>query len=190
MNKSSTISKGLRLHSTLTLTGDGLPLGILRSQCYAPELKPERKGKDCRNIPIEEKETFRWIEGMRDCMEVISDMPNTFCVVVMDREGDFFELFDVQRQDPCVDILVRAQHDRHTGEDLSLFEMAEQSSVKFRLRIDIPRRRKRKKNGRRPARAQQGARQAEVAVRYTPAKINPPSWGVSSKKNRYYSVMQ
>ncbi len=182
MNKTSTISKGLHLHSTLSFTADGLPLGILNAQCYAPELKPERKGKDYRNIPIEEKDTFHWIEGMRDCIEVIRDMPNTSGVVMMDREGDFFDLFDAWRQNPRVDLLVRAQHDRRTGEDLSLFEMVEQSPVQFRLRIDIPRRSARGRKSKRPPRARRMARQAEVAVRYTPAKICPPSWGLSSKK--------
>jgi hypothetical protein len=181
-NHTSTESSGLRLHSTLAITVDGLPLGILRGQCYAPELKPERKGKDHRTIPIEEKETFRWIEGLRDCMEVIGDMPNTSGVAVMDREGDFFELFDEWRQNPRVDLLIRAQHDRRTGEDLSLFEMVEQSPVQFRMRIDIPRYSARRKKAGRLARKKSSARQAEVAVRYTSANLLPPRWGLNSGK--------
>jgi len=181
-NHTSTISKGLHLHSTLAITVDGLPLGILRGQCYAPELKPERKGKDHRTIPIEEKETFRWIEGLRDCMEVIGDMPNTTGVAIMDREGDFFELFDEWRQKPRVDLLIRAQHDRRTGEDLSLFEMVEQSQVQFRMRIDIPRYSARRKKAGRLARKKSSARQAAVAIRYTSANLLPPRWGLNSGK--------
>ncbi len=181
-NNTSTENRGLRLHSTMAITTDGLPLGILRGQCYAPELKPERKGKDRRTIPIEEKETFRWIEGLRDCMEVIKDMPSTSGVAVMDREGDFFELFDEWRQNPRVDLLIRAQHDRRTGEDLSLFEMVEQSPIQFRLRIDIPRYSARRKKAGRSARKKSSARQAEVAVRYTSANLLPPRWGLNSGK--------
>jgi len=33
----------------------------------------------------------------------------------MDREADFFELFDEQRQGGRVDLLVRAKHDRATS---------------------------------------------------------------------------
>ncbi|WP_419632735.1 hypothetical protein, partial [Thiolapillus sp.] len=32
--------------------------------------------------------------------------------LVCDREADFFELFDEQRQNPGVDLLIRAQYDR------------------------------------------------------------------------------
>ena len=181
-NHTSTESRGLRLHSTMAITTDGVPLGILRGQCYAPELKPERKEKDHRTIPIEEKETFRWIEGLRDCMEVIRDMPNTSGVAIMDREGDFFELFDEWRKNPRVNLLIRAQHDRRTGEDLSLFEVVEQSPVQFRLRIDIPRYSARRKKAGRSARKKSSARQAEVAVRYTSVNLLPPRWGLNSGK--------
>lgn len=181
-NNTSTENRGLRLHSTMAITADGLPLGILRGQCYAPELKPERKDKDHRTIPIEEKETFRWIEGLRDCMEVIRDMPNTSGVAIMDREGDFFDLFDEWRRNPRVDLLIRAQHDRRTGEDLSLFEVVEQTPVQFRLRIDIPRYSARRKKAGRAARRKSSARQAEVAVRYTPVNLLPPRWGLNSGK--------
>ena len=181
-NHTSTESRGLRLHSTMAITTDGVPLGILRGQCYAPELKPERKGKDHRTIPIEEKETFRWIEGLRDCMEVIRDMPNTSGVAIMDREGDFFELFDEWRKNPRVNLLIRAQHDRRTGEDFSLFEMVEQSPVQLRLQIDLPRYSARRKKAGRSARKKSSARQAEVAVRYTSVNLIPPRWGLNSGK--------
>ncbi|MFH1039409.1 MAG: IS4 family transposase [PVC group bacterium] len=181
-NQTGTESRGLCLHSTLPVTVDGLPLGVLRAHCYAPELKPEHKGKDHRYIPIEEKETFRWIEGLRDCMEVIGQMPGTSGVVVMDREADFFELFDEWRRNPRVDLLVRAKHDRRTDEDVSLFEMVEQTPVQLRLRIDIPRRSARKKRGKRPARTGRVARQAEVDVRYTLATLCPPQGGLNRGK--------
>jgi hypothetical protein len=35
-NQPGAQSRGLHLHSTLAVTTDGLPLGVLRTQCWAP----------------------------------------------------------------------------------------------------------------------------------------------------------
>ncbi|MDP8237223.1 MAG: IS4 family transposase [Candidatus Erginobacter occultus] len=181
-NQTSKVSRGLHLHSTLAYTGNGLPLGIMRAQCYAPEPKPENREKDRRQIPIEEKKSFRWIEDLRDCVKVVEDIPNISAVSIMDREADFFELFDEWRKNPRVDLLVRAQHNRRTGEDLKLFDMVSQTPVKFRMQIDISRRSARSKKGKRPAQTGRKARRAEVAVRYTPTKICPPNFGLNKSK--------
>jgi hypothetical protein len=181
-NQTSKISMGLHLHSTLAYTGNGLPLGILHAQCYAPELKTTHKEKDLRQVPAEEKKSFRWIEDLRDCVKVIEDIPNISAVAIMDREADFFALFDEWRNNPRVDLLIRAQHNRCTGEDLKLFDMVSQTPVKFQMKIDISRRSARSKKGKRRAQAGRKARRAEVVVRYTPAKICPPNFGLNKSK--------
>ena len=63
-----------------------------------------------------------WIKGLRECSELAAEPPDTRQVCVMDREADFFELFDEQRRSRGVDLLVRAKHDRATSEELNLFE--------------------------------------------------------------------
>jgi hypothetical protein len=67
---------------------------------------PRREGRaddKKKTVPIEEKESFSWILGLRDCMDVSSDMPHTRLICVMDREADFFELFDALRESPVRD---------------------------------------------------------------------------------------
>jgi len=182
-NQTKTTSQGLRLHSTLALTDTGLPLGVLRALCYAPELKPEHTGKDSRYIPIEEKETFRWITGMQNCMAVSRQLRDTEVICVMDREGDFFELFEHWRQDPCVELLIRAKHDRRSSEDdFSLFESVRKASVQAQVNIEVPRRSAKPKKGKRPARAARPARTAQVSLRYKPVKLCPPKHGLNSGK--------
>ena len=39
-------------------------------------------------------------------------MPDTRLIDVCDREADFFELFDEQRRNPSIDLLVRAKYNR------------------------------------------------------------------------------
>jgi hypothetical protein len=149
----------------------------------APELKPDHKDKDSRFIPIEQKDTFRWIESLRDSVDVAHTMPGTTVINVMDREGDFFELFDAWRHDPCGHLLVRAHHDRRTDGNVTLFTSVKRSRVRARLVIDLCRRSARPKKGRRAARPARPARQAQVDVRYKPVQILPPHCGLNRHKD-------
>jgi hypothetical protein len=92
------------LHSTLAVTTDGSPLGVLNARCMAPISKSKEDNRSHCDIPIGEKESFSWIVGLRDCMQVAREMEHTRLVSVMDREADFFELFDEQRRNPCVEL--------------------------------------------------------------------------------------
>ena len=122
-NQTGATSAGLHLHSTLALTTGGIPLGVLRAQCTAPAFNGKQNQKKSTNLPIEEKKTFEWIEGIRDCMELKAQMPHTKLINVMDREADFFELFEEQRcRCSGIELLVRAKHDRVTTGEKKLFE--------------------------------------------------------------------
>ena len=107
-NQTGAKSQGLHLHSTIAVTTGGLPLGVLRAECTAPVIKVKKDKKKASKIPIEEKKTFCWLESIRDCEELKTHLPDTTVINVMDREGDFFELFDDQRNN-CenVELLVR-----------------------------------------------------------------------------------
>ena len=93
-NQSRAQSRGLHLHSTLAVTSDGLPLGVLRARCWAPLRIPKTRRRTTASTPIENKDTYCWLLGMRDCRTVAAEMPHTRLVVVMDREADIFDLFD------------------------------------------------------------------------------------------------
>lgn len=176
-NQTGAKSRGLHLHSTLAVTTEGLPLGIVRSECTAPEPKPENDNRPASAIPIDEKKTFCWIEGVRDCMSLKLQMPHTSLINVMDREGDFFEMFDDQRCNcSSVDLLVRAQYDRRTTGKYKLFDTARLSPVQARVNIKVPRQSARSKKSKQKARPKRAARTAEVSVRYTQVELNPPPY--------------
>ena len=174
-NQTGAHSPGLHLHSTLVVRTDGLPLGILGAHCSAPTPKPMHDDRPAHAIPIEEKKTFSWITGLRECMAVAADLPETRQICVMDREADFFELFDEPRHSRRVDLLVRAKHDRGTTDDRTLFESVSQSPVQSQLRIHVPRHSARPKKSKQSARDGHEQRTAQVAVRYRQIEIRPPS---------------
>ena len=176
-NQTGAISRGLHMHSMLAVTTAGLPLGVLRSECTAPEPKPKDDDRPASAIPIEEKKNLCWIEGVRDCMDIKAQMPHTSLINVMDREGDFFEMFDDQRcNSSSVDLLVRAKHDRSTTGEYKLFETARQSPIQTQIKIKIPRQSARSKKSKQKARAKRPMRIAQVSVRFTHVELKPPPY--------------
>jgi hypothetical protein len=176
-NQTGAKMKGLNLHSTLAIAPNGLPLGVLKAQCIAPKTRsPDDKRKPSK-IPIEEKKTFAWIEHHRDLVELAASMPQTQLVNVCDREADFFELFDEQRQNPSVDLLIRAQHDRKlSAEPFKLFAAVRETTVQSRVRVCIPQQSARPKKSKQKAKAARPGRQAELALRHLTIQLPAPEY--------------
>lgn len=176
-NQTSAQSRGLHLHTTLAVAPNGLPLGVLRAQCVAPELKSPDDKRPSYAIPIEEKDTFSWIEGLRDTMEVAAQMPQTRLINVCDREADFFEMFDEQRRNPFVDLLVRANHNRViTDEPFKLFEAVRQAPMQTKVQVHVPRQSARPKLSKKKAKPKRPSRQAELEVRCQRIQLRPSKY--------------
>jgi hypothetical protein len=175
-NQTAAKSRGLHLHATLAVTPDGLPLGLLRAQCWASTPKSAEETRPRTAIPIEEKESVCWIRGLRDCGELAEAVPGTRLVHVLDREADFYELFDEQRRNPGVDLLVRAQYNRNTTENLKLFEALRASRQRARLHIRVERQSARVKKSKQKAKPARAARTARVALHYRRVEFRPPSY--------------
>ena len=174
-NQTGATTRGLHLHSTLVVTDEGLPLGVLRAACTAPVLKDAEDERTPAEIPIEEKKTYSWIEGLRDCTTVAATMPETKIVCVMDREADFFELFDAWRQEPRTDLLVRADHDRCTMEDSKLFAAVKAGEPQLRFSLHAKRQSARPKKSKQKARPERPGRIAEITLRYRRIELRPPA---------------
>ena len=89
-----TASRGLLLHNTMAIGAeDGTSFGLLdqrfvdRKQVHADELLPARTD----TLPIEDKESRRWIDVIRDVHAM--DLGDSRIVHVADREADIYELF-------------------------------------------------------------------------------------------------
>lgn len=104
-------------------------------------------------------------------------MPQTQLIDVCDREADFFELFDEQRQNPRVDLLIRAKHNRNIKEEpFKLFEAIRQTSEISRVRVAIPRESARPKKSKQKKRQARPGRLADLAVRKLHIQLPPPEY--------------
>ena len=108
-------------------------------------------------------------------MDIAGQMAETRIIAVMDREADFFELFDERRRDPCVELLVRARYNRCTAGNLKLFDAVRESEVRGQFCIHVERQSARSKKSKRQARGKRDERMAEVSVRYLPIELSPPA---------------
>lgn len=168
-------SRGLHVHTSFAVTTQGLPLGILRCDIHAPQERSPEERKLPAAAPVEDRKNFVWIEHHRDLIDVTKRLPNTRVVNVCDREADFFALFDEQRRNPRVDLLVRAKHDRKLDEEpFKLFAAARTAEVIGHVQITIDRQSARSKKSKRKARPARPGRIACLALRTLPAQLKAP----------------
>lgn len=173
-NQTGAKSRGLRLHSSLALSQEGLPLGVVRLHGYAPQ---SAEGKD-RQRPIEQKESYRWLQSFAEAMKVAALIPNTRIISVADREADMFELFDFRRRQTGrkAELLIRAKTDRCLeATEVKLFEELAAAPLAKTVSITVPRQREKLAKPSTPGRPALPARQAQVEVRYKQVRLSAPN---------------
>lgn len=182
-NQTGAVSYGLHLHSTLAIATNGIPLGVLRADCNPPrEKSPDDKRLDYAK-PIEEKKTFAWIEHYRDLAEIASTLSNTRVISICDREADFFEMFEEQRKNPSVHLLIRAKQERNiTEEPFKLFQAARQAPILSSICVHIARQSARTKKIKQEARPKRIGRMADLTVRATRVHLRPSARYFEDKK--------
>ena len=105
---------GFFLHSGLSLTLEGLPLGLLAMHPYVRQDPPPGTDRRKAARSIKDKESVRWLDMLQQTSAQLP--PGTTALTVADREADIFEFFALGAQlgQP---LLVRAQHDRNVIAD-------------------------------------------------------------------------
>jgi hypothetical protein len=118
-NKNKIYSRGLVMHTCLAVTDKGTPLGLLDQKIFARELRPDHErrslgGKYIQDVlPVEEKESYRWIQALEATSEATQDCR---VVTVCDRECDFYDFFKAAEKSGS-DVLVRASQNRTVNRD-------------------------------------------------------------------------
>ncbi len=161
--------RGFGMHSTLAVTPAGVPLGLLTQAFFTrPIGEPAHTPVEARKLPIEEKESYRWLQAFEQTLALA---PSDVQVVsVCDREADIYEIF-VLAQEKQADLLVRASWNRRLAEQEvnKLWAKVEQQPLSGHLTVRIAKNQK------------QEAREATVSVRFTQVRLKPP-WRPNGKK--------
>jgi hypothetical protein len=173
-NQTGAKSRGLRLHNSLALSQSGLPLGIVKFQGDAPQ---SAKGKN-PDRPIEEKDSYRWIQGFEQAMEITALLPKTRVINIADREGDMFELFHFRRSQTGrkAELLVRAKTDRCLEDtNRKLFQELAAAPLAKRITLTVSRQRERLATPSKPGRPGLPAREAQVEIRFKEVTLSAPN---------------
>ncbi|UWU35601.1 IS4 family transposase [Rhizobium sophoriradicis] len=155
---------GLYLHAMIGVDADdGAIVGAIHGQFLS---RDQGKRGTQRARAIEEKESYRWLEGADRAAEVCAAARHI--TVIADRESDIYEAFT--RRPANVDLVVRAAKDRSFGKDQpSLFAMADALPVAANLAFTLPAK---------PGRKQ---RDTQLAIRFSPVTLLPPKNGIYRK---------
>lgn len=106
------------LHPVIAITPNKVPLGVVSAKYWQRTEKVVKAEQ--RKKPIEEKESFCWIEGYQAACEVQKQAPNTIIVSLADREGDIYEMFvemDNYQAEERAAWIIRSAQDRILDND-------------------------------------------------------------------------
>ena len=110
IGKKSLKQRGFGLHSTLAVLPDGLPLGLLAQAILSrPDNEPSHRPEECRLQPIEDKESYRWLQAFEQTLALVP--AGVEIITVCDREADIYEMFAFAQEKKAL-LLVRASSDR------------------------------------------------------------------------------
>jgi len=159
---------GLMVHDTLAFTSDGTPLGLLDLQCWARDGIGSREER--YSTPIEDKESFKWVQSYQAVSAVQNRCRNSLLVVMADREADIHEVFATQaKTSHGAQLLIRAERSRNrqilSEEDNTheaLWPVLEQQPIIGERELLVP-----------PA-ENRAARQARLSVRAAAVVLKPP----------------
>lgn len=130
--------RGLFMHSLYVVSEEGLPLGVLDSEMIIRDDETFRAAAGRKHLPIEEKESFRWLQGYRKTLELARGLPGCEVFSISDREGDIFEVFEAWQsaveEGQAAEWIIRANQDRALtgmveGDPTKLFAALAQAPV-------------------------------------------------------------
>jgi len=154
---------GLQMHSSLAVSTEGLPFGLAAIKFWT-----RKKFKGCNalkkkvnptRVPIEEKESFRWLENLRQATALLDRADR--CVHIGDRESDIYELF-CAAQEARTHFLLRTCVDRLAGDgNHTIADEMKRAAIQGRHRILV-----RDKSGE--------ASEATLEIKYQRVRVLPP----------------
>lgn len=159
-------------HTHLAVTPARLCLGVVASEQFDRAPETLGQGRARKSLPIEQKESFRWLTGYRLACECQQRCSETQVISVADCEADIYEILaEVQQQSSAADFIIRARENRcttqvnaeHSGRAFhKVLDQLAAAPILARRTIELQATPKRK------------ARPAELEVRALQVDLKPP----------------
>jgi len=177
--------RGALLHLMQAFTPDGTPLGTVFGTAWMRDGEPvcaSLSRAERAAIPIEEKESYRWVTTLRQAREEARLCPATQLICVADSEADIYEVLVEGMREPrtsewivraCQDRALSCENGQNIGEKL-VREHLLQQPVLFGKTIQVRGRKAKVACETRGRRQPRQSREAEVAVRAARVTLRPP----------------
>lgn len=167
--------KGLISHTALAVNTDGVPLGVIDQKTWARDIPASVKNLKAHksfNRPLEDKESYRWVETMKRAKVRLAGKK---IIIVGDRENDIYEFFQEALAED-IQFVVRSCYSRvieddsgvHKSLDLKLAELPEMGRVCLHI----------------PARQGIKARSAVLQLRYGEVMLVSTPRGIKTVKSK------
>ena len=154
--------RGLLLHTTLAVTPERVPLGVVDQQVWARDPAQLGKRHQRKARPLEEKESVKWVNSLARALALQAQLPGVQLVSIADREGDVYDFLRPVLTTGLA-VLVRAAWDRAVkSPQRRLWAHLRSQPLAGQLTVSVPRR------------PQQPARLATLQVRFAPVTVRPP----------------
>lgn len=174
---------GAFLHPLLAFDPRGIPLGTVwekhwtRSEIVT-DLTAGEKRKRRQDTPIEDKESIRWMEGLRVAREVAEESPDTQCILICDSESDIYEFFAEPRHTShgrSLEVLVRGCQPRATTtKGVSVLDAVRAGPCRYTATIQVKAHTPKTDVETRKRRTERTPRTAQVEVRACSVMLRPP----------------
>lgn len=172
---------GVFFHPLLAFNEHGLPLGVAWQKSWTRGkikiMTKNEKNRWVRKTPIEGKETYRWVEGLRATRTFAETCPQTTCVCIADSDADVYELFCEPRATARgeVHLLVRACKNRITTDtEVTWLEAARATECLYQCSVNVSARTAKLSTEKRKRHETRDARLAELEIRATTVTVHPP----------------
>jgi Transposase DNA-binding/Transposase DDE domain len=158
-NAKGDLGLGFLIHPSLVLDAyNGTPYGYADVKVWnRPAIFKSKFERDYNKLPIQEKESYKWIEVSNNTKSNLSDVVAGM-VIIQDREGDIYEQFATI---PCsnVDLLIRARTNRTLPNKEKLFSCLNDAPSQGNYELEVE-----GKGGRRK-------RKATIEIRFQKVEI-------------------
>jgi hypothetical protein len=130
-------TSGLKVHSCLTVSLDGVPQGIIYQKVWARDKKTKGKKHQRRKLETKDKESQRWLDTLKATEESIPE--GIKVITVADREADIYDFFAMPRKEGS-DLLIRVSYNRGVEDEAKyLWDAVRKSPILGQVDVEVGR---------------------------------------------------